>query len=56
MTAALVIVTHNLAEGLALATHVAVMRAGRLVRHDGREAVDPTSYAGVYRELVGAAG
>ena len=53
--AALVIVTHNLAEGLALATHVAVMRAGRLVRQDRREAVDPASYAGTYRDLVGAA-
>ena len=52
--AALVIVTHNLAEGLALATHVAVMRAGRLVRQERRESVDPASYAGVYRELVGA--
>ena len=52
--AALVIVTHNLAEGLALATHVAVMRAGRLVRQESREEVDPASYAGVYRELVGA--
>jgi heme exporter protein A len=52
--AALVIVTHNLAEGLALATHVAVMRSGRLVRQESREAVDPASYAGVYRELVGA--
>ena len=51
--AALVIVTHNLAEGLALASHVAVMRAGRLVRQEAREAVDPASYAGVYRELVG---
>ena len=52
--AALVIVTHNLAEGLALATHVGVMRAGRLVRQESREAVDPASYAGVYRDLVGA--
>ena len=52
--AALVIVTHNLAEGLALATHVAVMHSGRLVRHDRRDSVDPASYAGVYRDLVGA--
>ena len=51
--AALVIVTHNLSEGLALATHVAVMHGGRFVRQDRREAVDPGSFAGVYRELVG---
>ena len=50
--AALLLVTHNLGEGLALATRVAIMRRGRLVRHESRGAVDPTSYAAEYRELV----
>jgi heme exporter protein A len=50
--ATLVLVTHNLAEGLALATHAAVMRAGRLVRHEARASLEPQSYAAAYRELV----
>jgi ABC-type sugar transport system ATPase subunit len=44
-------VTHNLGEGLALATHAAVMRAGRLVRHEPRAEVDAAAYASMYREL-----
>ncbi len=54
--AALVLVTHNLSEGLALATHAAILRAGRLIRHDARVALDPTAYAADYRALVGVAG
>ncbi len=54
--ATLVLVTHNLAEGLALATQAAVMRAGRLVRQDDREAIDGASYAEEYREMVTNAG
>jgi heme exporter protein A len=50
--AALLLVTHNLNEGLALATHAAIMRRGRLVRLESRTAVDPASYASAYRELV----
>ena len=53
--AALVLVTHNLGEGLALATHAAVMRRGRLVRHDeARGTLELSAYAAEYRELVGA--
>jgi heme exporter protein A len=52
--AALVLVTHNLAEGLALATHVAVMRSGRLARLEPRAAIEPARYAEEYRRLVGA--
>jgi heme exporter protein A len=51
--AALVLVTHNLGEGLALATHAAIMRRGRFLRVESREDIEPTSYAGQYRELVG---
>jgi heme exporter protein A len=49
---AIIIVTHNLVEGLALASHAAVMRAGRFVRYDERSRIDPTSYSDVYREAV----
>ena len=54
--AALVLVTIHLDEGLALATHVAVMREGRFVRVDARASIDPLQYAITYRTLVGAAG
>ena len=53
--AAMVIVTHNLAEGLAVATQAAIMRDGRFARHDARAAIDPASYAAHYREIVAAA-
>ena len=52
--AALLLVTHNLGEGLALATHAAIMRRGRFVRHEPRGVLDPTSYANAYRDLVTA--
>lgn len=50
--AALLLVTHNLGEGLALATHAAIMRRGKFVRYEKRTAVDAVSYASEYRELV----
>jgi heme exporter protein A len=50
--AALVLVTHNLAEGLALGTHVGIMLAGRLVRLARRDAVDAATFAAEYRALV----
>jgi len=50
--AALVVVTHHLQEGLAVASHAAIMRAGRFLRYDATEGIDPTGYAAVYRELV----
>jgi ABC-type multidrug transport system ATPase subunit len=53
--ATLVLVTHNIAEGLAVATHAAVMHGGRMLRLEPREAVDSASYADEYRELVGGA-
>ncbi|HUQ46579.1 MAG TPA: heme ABC exporter ATP-binding protein CcmA [Gemmatimonadaceae bacterium] len=52
--AALLLVTHNLGEGLALASHAAIMRRGRLVRHESRAALDPAAYASAYRDLVTA--
>jgi heme exporter protein A len=51
--ATLVLVTHNIAEGLNVATHAAVMHGGRVLRVERRDQVDSTSYADEYRELVG---
>lgn len=51
----LILVTHHLQEGLALATHVAVMRSGRFVRYEPREAIDGDAYAEGYLELAAAA-
>jgi heme exporter protein A len=53
---AVIIVTHNLAEGLSLATRAAVMQAGRFVRQDDVARIDPASYAGSYREALAAGG
>jgi heme exporter protein A len=50
--AALLLVTHNLTEGLALATQAAIMRRGRFVRHEARELLDASSYQSQYRELA----
>jgi len=54
--AALILVTHHLEEGLAIATRLAVMRDGRFVRAEQREGVDPAAYAAEYRELTAVAG
>jgi heme exporter protein A len=53
--ATMVLVTHNIAEGLAVATHAAVMHGGRMLRLERREELDSESYAEEYRELVGGA-
>ena len=53
---AIIIVTHNLAEGLSLATHAAVMQRGRFVRYDPSEGIDSASYAATYREAVASGG
>jgi heme exporter protein A len=50
--AALLLVTHNLTEGLALATQAAIMRRGRFVRHEARELLDPGAYQSQYRQLA----
>ena len=49
---ALIIVTHNLGEGLALATQSAIMHAGRFVHHERERTSDHARYAARYRELV----
>ena len=52
--AALLVVTHNVGEGLALATHAAIMRAGRFARYEPRTVVNVATYPAEYRELVAA--
>jgi heme exporter protein A len=50
--AALVVVTHHLQEGLAVASHAAVMRAGKFARFESTAGLDAARYAAEYRELV----
>ncbi len=50
--AALVLVTHNVDEGLEVATRAAIMLAGRIARTDERAQVDARSYFADYRALV----
>lgn len=56
--ATLILVTHNVSEGLALATHAAIMTGGRFARFeqggDGRP-FDAQRYAADYRTLVSRA-
>lgn len=51
--AALVLVTHHLGEGLALATHTAIMRDGQFVQHAARGSVDVEAYRDAYRQAIG---
>jgi heme exporter protein A len=50
--AALLLVTHNVDEGLAVASHAAVMVDGRIVRVDDASRLDPRRYFSDYRALV----
>lgn len=52
--ATVVLITHNLSEGLELATHAAIMRDGRFVHESGRpsEGFDLPSFAAHYRALI----
>ncbi|MGE5749784.1 MAG: heme ABC exporter ATP-binding protein CcmA [Gemmatimonas sp.] len=54
--AALVLVTHNVDEGLALSTHAAIMTRGRIVRFDETRAIEPGSFAREYHGLVASDG
>jgi len=53
--AAMIIVTHNISEGLALATHASVMSAGRIVSSLSRDSIDEADFPAHYRDLVGNA-
>jgi heme exporter protein A len=50
--AAMMLVTHSVDEGLTLASHAAIMTAGRIVRYEQRGAVDARKYADEYRAVV----
>jgi heme exporter protein A len=50
--AALMLVTHHLSEGLALATHTAIMRDGQFVRHELRGDAPLDAYRDAYRAAV----
>jgi heme exporter protein A len=50
--AALILVTHNLDEGLEIASHAAVMLAGRIARLDENEGVETQAYQAMYRAMV----
>ena len=52
----IIIVTHNLAEGLSLATHAAVMRHGKFIRYDSSDRIDASTYSTLYREALAAGG
>jgi len=52
--AALILVTHNIEEGLSLATHAAVMNRGRIERVESREAIEPAAFARDYHAMVSA--
>ena len=53
---AIIVVTHNLVEGLSLATRAAVMQRGKFVRYDAADSIDANSYAATYREALAASG
>lgn len=50
--AALILVTHNMDEGFALATWVATLNEGRFVSYDRRDHIDPATYAARYRTMI----
>jgi heme exporter protein A len=50
--ATLVLVTHQVDEGLALASHAGVMLEGRLVQHQSTAGLGARDYAEAYRDLV----
>jgi heme exporter protein A len=50
--AALILVTHNVDEGLSIASHAAVMIDGTIVRYDECATLDPRAYVAEYREIV----
>lgn len=50
--AALALVTHSIEEGLALATHAAIVLDGVIKRHDPTAGIEPALYAEDYRLLA----
>jgi heme exporter protein A len=50
--AAVILVTHNVDEGLSLATQAVIMNRGRIVSSDATATIDKSSFGGLYRDLV----
>ena len=50
--AAVVLVTHNVDEGLSLATHAAIMDRGRILEVETQSRIDRASFGDRYRQLV----
>ena len=50
--AALLLVTHNVDEGLAVASHAAIMIEGRIARTDDASRLEPRAYVDEYRGMV----
>ena len=50
--AALLLVTHNIDEGLSLASHAAVMNRGKIVAYEPAASIDARSFARGYAEMV----
>ena len=48
-----VMISHDLAKGLALCTHALILSKGRVVLSEKREDLDPDAFASVYRSTVG---
>jgi len=54
--ATIVLVTHNLDEGLNLATHAAIMDRGRIASLEQSDSIDRRAFAERYRQVVTASG
>lgn len=54
--ATIVLVTHNISEGLELATHAAIMNRGAFVRLEARSDIQDSAFASEYQQLVTANG
>lgn len=52
--ATMILVTHNIDEGLTIASHAAIITAGRIARYDDCAVVDPRAYLAEYRAMVAA--
>ena len=52
--AALVLVTHNIDEGLSLASHAAIMNQGKIIAWQPRGSIEPRAFADSYASVVSA--
>ncbi len=50
--AAVILVTHNVDEGLSLATQAVIMNRGRIVSSDATATMDKSTFGDLYRDLV----